>query len=248
MKYVLIIIAVAQFLVAILPRALGWTEGVGARAIETGIRPELPPGLFFVIIWNVIFVLFLANAIGAARREAFTDRQMTGPLIAAGGMLIVWMLAAQFLTNIWVDLILLFPVLALAWAASRRLDLLGGFDGTGERFVLCALTGLLSGWITTAVSISVPEALAHALGHGASDYVWRYMWLTLGCAGALAFVFTRWVSRSLWYFVGLGWGIAGIAVNNFIRLDLPLLGYVAIAAGVFILYRRLAKGARGATA
>ena len=248
MKHILVLIAFAQFLVAGVPRAAGWTEGVGARALEAGIRPELPPGLFFAIIWNVIFVLFLIYAIGAARRDAYTDQKMTPGLIATGGLIIIWMLSAQFLQNIWIDLLLLFPVLGLAWNVSRDLDILGGFDGTGERLVLCAFTGLLSGWITTAVSISIPEALAHALGHGSSDFVWRYLWLTLGCASVLAFGFTRWISRSVWFFVGLGWGIVGIAVNNLSRLDMPLLGYITIAAGVVIIYRRLAKGARGAAA
>ena len=248
MKLILVLIAISQFVVAIVPRALGWTEGVGARAMETGIRPELPPGLFFAIIWNVIFLLFLANAVGAARRWSYTDQNMAPVLIATGGMIVLWMLTAQFLQNIWLDLFLLFPVLGLAWAASRRVDILGGFNGTGERMVLCAVTGLLSGWITTAVSISIPEAAAYALGHGASDYVWRYLWLTLGCASLLAFVFTRWISRSVWYFVGLGWGLLGIAVNNLSRLDMPLLAYVTIAAGALIIYRRLEKGARGAAA
>ena len=247
MKLVLILIAISQFVVAAVPRALGWTEGVGARPLETGIRPELPPGLFFAIIWNVIFVLFLVHAIGAARRWSYTDQRLTPPLIAVGSMIIVWMLTAQFLKNIWIDLFLLFPVLALAWDASRRVDVLGGFNGTGERLVLCAFTGLLSGWIAAAISISIPEAVAHTLGQGPSDFVWRYLWLTLGCVSLLAFAFTRWISRSLWFFVGLGWGILGIAVNNLVRLDMPLLAYVTIAAGLLIIYRRLAKGARGAS-
>ena len=248
MKFILILIALGQFVVAAVPRAAGWTEGVGARAMEAGIRPELPPGMFFAIIWNAIFLLYLVHAVTSARRSSYTDAELTLPLAGAGGMIIVWMLSAQFLMNIWIDLLLLFPVLWLAWFASRRVDVLGGFDGIGERLVLCALTGLLSGWITTAISISIPEAVAHAFGHGASDYVWRYLWLTLASASLLAFAFTRWISRSMWYFVGLGWGILGIAANNLQRLDMPLLGYIAIAAGAVILYRRIAKGARGAAA
>lgn len=248
MKLILIIVAILQFVVAGVPRAAGWTDGVGARVMSEGIRPELPPGLFFAIIWNVIFLLYLFHAVRAARGPNYTDDQMTRPLLAVGGMLLVWMVAAQFVQNLWLDLILLFPVLALAWACARRIDQLDGFDGTGARLVLCAFAGLLSGWVTTAVSISIPEAVAEILGHGASDYVWRYLWLTLGCASLIAYAFTRWISRSLWYFVGLGWGITGVAVNNICRLDMPLLGYVAILVGIFIIYRRLSKGARGSRA
>jgi len=246
MRILLILIAIGNFVAAAVPRAAGMVESVGARAMEGGIRPELPPGLFFAIIWNIIFLLYLLHAVTSMRRASYADQQLLRPLIGVGLTIILWMLVAQFLLNIWLDLVLLFPVLVLAWTCSYRIDRLDGFDGTGERLVLCAMTGLLSGWITTAVSISIPEAVAHVMGHGASDYVWRYLWLTLACAGLIAFAFTRWISRSLWFFVGLGWGIAGIAANNITRLDMPLLGYVAILAGIFIWYRRLSKGARGA--
>ena len=246
MRILLIFIAIGNFVVAAVPRAAGLVESVGARAMAGGIRPELPPRLFFAIIWNIIFLLYLVHAVSSRQRASYTDQQLLRPLIAVGLSIILWMLTAQFVLNIWLDLVLLFPVLALAWTCSYRIDRLDGFDGTTERLVLCAMTGLLSGWITTAVSISIPEAAADVLGHGASDYVWRYLWLTLACAGVISFAFTRWISRSLWFFVGLGWGIAGIAANNLTRLDMPLLGSVAILAGIFIWYRRLAKGARGA--
>lgn len=245
MRTLLIFIAFGNFVVAAVPRAAGWVDSVGARAMAGGIRPELPPGLFFAIIWNIIFLLYLAHAVTSWRRGSFADQQILGRLVGVGGSIIVWMIAAQFVLNIWLDLVLLFPVLFLAWSCSYLLDQMGGFDGTGEKLVLCAFTGLLSGWITTAVSISIPEATAHVLDHGPSDYVWRYIWLTFICAGIFAFIFARWISRSLWYFVGLGWGIAGVATNNLVRLDFPLLGYFAVAAGGFIIYMRLVSGARG---
>ncbi len=248
MKLFLVLIAIGQFAAAGLPRALGLGQGLEVRAVTGGIPPELPLGLFFLIIWNLIFMGYLVHALTAFQRKSFADDTVALPLAAAGALNIVWMLSAQFIGSLWLDLILLFPVMAAAWEASRRLDLLGGFDGTLPRLLICAVTGLLSGWITTAVSISIPDAIRELLGHHASDYVWRYLWLTFGCAALMAFAFTRWVSRSLWFFVGLGWGIAGIAANNLLRLDMPLLGYMAIFLGGLILYRRLVKGARGAAA
>lgn len=248
MRYILVLIAVGQFAAAGIPNALGLGQGLDVRAETGGIPPELPLGLFFLIIWNLIFAGYLVHAVSAMRRESFVDDYLAQPLAAAGAFIILWILSAQFIGSLWMDLILLFPVMAAAWETSRRLDILGGFDGTGPRFLLCAVTGLLSGWITTATSISVPDAVREVLGHHASDYVWRYFWLTFASAAFFALAFTRWISRSLWFFVGLGWGIAGIAANNLTRLDMPLLGYMAIILGVLILYRRLVKGARGAVA
>ena len=247
-RFLLLFIAIGQFASVGIPQALGLGQGLATRPETGGIPPELPLGIFFMIIWNVIFVLYLINAVVAVRRGSFVDTYIGAPLVIAGAMNIVWILSAQFIHSIWTDFILLFPVMVTAWEASRRLDRIGGFDGTNARLLLCSLTGMLSGWITTAVTISVPDVVREVLGHHASDFVWPYLWLTLAVGAALAFVFARYISQSLWYFVGLGWGIAGIAANTMTRLDMPLLGYIAAAFGLVLLYARLTRGADGARA
>ena len=244
MRFVLIFIAAGQFAAAGIPRAVGWGQGLETRAITGGIPPELPTGFFFLVIWNLIFFLYLIHAVLAARQYRFVDAALALPLASAGFLNIVWMLSAQGVGSLWLDLILLFPVMAAAWAASFKLHQIGGFDGTERRLLLCALTGLLSGWISTAVSISIPDAIREVLGHHATDYVWPYLWSTFAVASLIAISFARWISASLWYFVGLGWGIAGIATNNLGRLDMPLLGYASIVFGVLLIWWRLAKGAR----
>jgi len=183
----------------------------------------------------------------SARRGSYARDHIGGPLAAAGALNIVWMLSAQFIGSLWLDLILLFPVMAAAWTASRRLDEMDGYDGTNERLLLGAVTGLLSGWISVAVTISITDAARELLGHHASDYVWPYLWLTFGVGAAIAYAFARHISRSMWYFIGFGWGVAGIAANTIMRLDMPLLGYAAVGFGLFVLYARLTRGADGAT-
>lgn len=247
LRFLLLLVAFGQFIAAGVPRALGLGQGLASRAESGGIPAELPLGLFFAIIWNVIFLLYLVNAIVSLRRGTYVHDHVGEPLLIGGALNIVWMLSAQFIAALWLDLILLFPVMAAAWAASYRLDRIGGYDGTNERLLLCIVTGLLSGWISVAVTISVPDAVREVFGHHASDVVWRYLWLTFAIGAAIAFAFTRHISRSLWYFVGFGWGIAGIAANTLTRLDTPLLGYAAIAFGLFVLYARLTRGADGAT-
>jgi len=54
-RYLLFLIAIGQFAAGGLPRALGLGQGLAARAESGGIPAELPLGLFFAIIWNVIF-------------------------------------------------------------------------------------------------------------------------------------------------------------------------------------------------
>lgn len=246
MRLLLILIGIGQFAAAALPRIFELGQGLEVRPITGGIPPELPTGFFFLVIWNVIFSLYLVHAFRAARRQSFVDEHIALPLALAGISIIIWMLSAQFIGSLWADFFLLFPVMWAAWMASRRLDLMGGFDGTGARLLICALSGLLSGWITTAVTISIPDAIREMLGHHASDYVWVYIWITFACASILALIFTRFISKSLWFFVGLGWGIAGIAMNNLTRLEMPLLGYFSILFGCLLIARRLVKGAHGA--
>ena len=247
-KFLLIFIGIGNFIAAALPRAMGWGQGMETRPETGGIPPELPLGIFFAIIWNVIFLLDLVNAFTTLRRGTYMQNRLAPALVLAGSGTIIWMLGTQFVGSLWLDLILLFPVMAAAWTASYQLDKAGGYDGTNTRLVLCILTGLLSGWIGAAVTISITDAAREILGHHASDFVWPYLWLTFAVGALITYVFTRQFSRSLWYFAGFGWGVAGIAANTLIRLDMPLLGYASIAFGIIVLYARLTRGADGATA
>ena len=105
--------------------------------------------------------------------------------------------------------------------------------------------GLLAGWLTVAVSISVPDVGRALLGRGPSDAVWHSLWMALIPATGLAFVFANYVSRNFWYFIALGWGLLGIVVNNWSRLGTHALAIAAAIVGLYILFRRIRFGARG---
>lgn len=245
-RFALLPIAIAQFAAPALP-ALGFGETIGARATGDGIPPELPLGAFFGIIWTVIFSAYLIVALIAILKPRHLTDHIAPPLALAGIGNVVWMISSQTIGLVWLDLLLLLPILFAIWEAAIRLDRVGGFDGTGRRLLLCVLVGLLSGWISAAVSISVPDTARYFFGRGATDNVWQSLWMALGTASVLAFLFARFVSRSLWFFVALGWGLLGITLNNWTRTDLHGLAIATAIIGVLIISYRWRKGAYGST-
>ncbi|MEM9938643.1 MAG: hypothetical protein AAF768_07345 [Pseudomonadota bacterium] len=242
-RLTLIPIALAQFAAPVLP-VMGIGENMGMRAMEGGIPPELPPGVFFSI-WGPIFLGYLAFAGLATLRPNHVYDRLAGPLALAGLGNVIWMISAQSLGLPWLDFVLLLPILAAAWTAAYRLDLMGGFDGTPRRLLACSLVGLLAGWLSVAVSISVPDVTRWTLDRDATDRVWQSLWLTLIPAGLLAWAFANNVSRSLWYFIALGWGLLGVILNNWARTETHALAIAAAIVGAWILLRRLRFGARG---
>ena len=242
-RFLLVSAALAQFLAPLLP-VLGMGETIGSRAIEVGIPPELPTGIFFSI-WSVIFVGFLLIGILHLRAPDHATRQVSGPLALAGFGNVLWMISAQSIGSVWLDFLLLLPIGFFAWEAAYRLDKTETYDGSMRSILYGVTIGMLAGWLTVAVSISVPDVGRWLLGRGPSDGVWQSLWMALVPATILATVFANYVSRNGWYFVALAWGLLGIVVNNWTRLGTHALAIATAVLGIYILFRRVRFGASG---
>ncbi|MEO1553022.1 MAG: hypothetical protein AAFR82_03745 [Pseudomonadota bacterium] len=233
----------AQFFVPLLPQ-FGIGTSIGDRAVAYGIPPELPTGIFFSI-WGIIFLGLVATAWLHMRAETHASRRIAPPLMLAAFGNLVWMLSAQSFGQVWLDFLLLLPIAFFTWEAAYRLDRTGAYDGT-LRSILHGLTvGLFAGWLTIAISISVPDLARWMLGRAPTDHVWHSLWLALIPAALLAFAFANHVSRNGWYFAALAWGLLGIVVNNWTRLGTHALAVAAVVVGLYILLRRIRFGARG---
>ena len=239
----LIPIAILQFLVPALP-GLGIGQPIGDRAVEGGIPPELPPGVFFAI-WGVIFSFYLGFAVLATLRPSFRTERLVAPLALVGLGNILWMLSAQGIDSKWLNAVSLWPMLAIAWWGSFRLDRMGGFDGTPASLVTCAAVGLLAGWLTVAVGISLPPAVRESLGLGATDRAWLSLWTVLVPASVLASLYARFISRGLFYYVALGWGLIGIATNTWSRVELHALGIATMVIIFIVVWQRARRAAIG---
>lgn len=233
----LLLVAILQWTVPLLP-LFGLGETVGARATDEGIPPELPLGIFFSI-WSVIFLAYLVFALLAVFRPSYLETRLGPPLLIAGVGNVAWMLSAQLIGNDWLSFALLIPILIYAWESAFRLHRMGGWDGTARRFNAALLTGLLSGWLAVAISISVPGLLRDLRGLGVSDQVWISLWAALVPAAILAWAFMRHVSRGWWFHVALSWGVLGIVLNNWLRTGTHFLAIAAAVTGLFILWRRV---------
>lgn len=238
----LLVVAILQWLTPLLP-FIGIGQTVGEQATRSGIPPELPPGVFFSI-WSVIFTLYLVFALLAAFKPSYLTEKLGPDLVLAGSGNVLWMVSAQSIGNDYLNLVLLLPIAWFAWHASRELHRMGGWDGTGRRLVAGALTGLLSGWISVAISISIPRTVREFRGLEATDQVWISLWLALISASLLAWLFSTRISRSLWFYVALGWGLTGIAINNWTRSGTHWLAVVTVVVGLYVLWRRLRYGGK----
>ena len=242
-KTLFLLIVLAQFFVPLLPQ-FGIGETIGDRAVADGVPPELPVGVFFSI-WSIIFLGLLLTAAMHLRDETHASRRIAPTLTWAALGNLIWMLSAQNLGWVWLDFLLLLPIAFFTWEAAYRLDQTEAYDGT-PRSILHGLTvGLFAGWLTVAVSISVPDLGRWLLGRAPSDYVWHSLWMTLIPASIMAYVFASHVSRNGWYFVALAWGLLGVAVNNWLRLETHALAIATIVIGSFVVSRRMRFGARG---
>ncbi len=242
-RFFLLLAALAQFLAPLLP-LFGIGESIGERAVSGGIPPELPTGIFFSI-WSVIFLGFLLIAILHLRTPDHVTRQIAAPLALAGFGNVLWMVSAQSIGSVWLDLLLLLPIGFFAWEAAYRLDRTETYNGTARSILYGVTVGMLAGWLSVAVSISVPDVGRWLLGRGPGDGVWQSLWMALVPATLLATVFANYVSRNGWYFVALGWGLLGIIVNNWVRLEMHALAIAATVVGAYILFRRWRFGASG---
>lgn len=245
-SWFLLLVAIAQFCAPLLP-AMGIGQSIGDRATAAGLPPELPTGIFFSI-WGIIFLGFLGIAVLSLLRRSYPIQKIAMPLALAGLGNVIWMISAQSLDLSWLNFVLLIPILLCIWEAAHRLDRIGGFDGTPISLLLCLTIGLFAGWISIAVSISVPDLVRGILGRGASDFVWQSLWLALVPALVLAWLFASRVSRNFWYFVALAWGLTGIIVNNWFRLETHALALAVTALGAYALFRRVRFGAKGSQA
>lgn len=238
-----LVVVLAQFIVPLLP-AFGIGTTIGERAVSDGIPPELPTGVFFSI-WGVIFLGLVLTAAMHWRTPSYTSTRIAPPLLMAALGNLIWMFSGQSIGHVGLDFLLILPIAFFTWEAAYRLDQAGNYDGTARSILHGLTVGLFAGWLTVAVSISVPDLGRWLLGRGASDAVWQSLWMTLIPASVMAFVFANYVSRNGWYFVALGWGLLGIVANNWDRLGTHALAIATALVGLYILLRRIRFGARG---
>ena len=243
LKILFLLGVIAQFFMPVLPQ-MGIGETIGDRAVADGIPPELPLGVFFSI-WGVIFIGLFILALQNLLSPKPAIEVLVLPLTLAVFGNVLWMLSAQTLGFVWLDFVLLLPILAATWWAAYRQDRNARYDGTPLRILIGLTVGLFAGWLTVAVSISVPDLGRWLLSRGPTDAVWQSLWMTLVPAIILASVFANRVSRNFWFFIALGWGLFGIVMNNWSRTGTGWLAIITAVIALYVLFRRIRFGARG---
>ena len=222
---------------------IGTPIGDATRGMQA---PEQPLPAFFSI-WSLIFGAYIAFAYTTWRHREPWMLRVGAPLALAGAANIAWMLSAQLIAYQPLDFLLLFPIAALSWTAAARFDHMRGMGGSVVKLIADAATGLLSGWILVAISISVPLLIRNFTSYGPTDLPWQMLWSWLATAALGSWVFARYISRSLWFFAALAWGLMGVIANNWTVTGMGWLAIMTGVSGVLILGLRLLRGADGTT-
>lgn len=240
---IILLLGILQPLSGALAPALGIGTPIG-NATRDLTLPEQPLPAFFSI-WSVIFLgYFVFGAAYLRAREPWMDR-IAIPLAWAGLFNIIWMLSAQLIVSQPLDFLLLFPIAISAWIAAQRADSLREMGWSPKKALADFVAAMLSGWITVAIAISIPLTLRAFTDIGATDFPWQMLWITLVTASIAAWMFARYISRSWWYFVALGWGVLGIILNNWQVTDMHWLAITSAFVLTIVICLRLFRGADG---
>lgn len=240
----LLALAVLQPLTGMLGPVFDIGTPIGAATADTN-APEQPMPVFFSI-WSVIFAAYAALGIAGLLKPEGWPRRMGAPLVMAGIGNIVWMLSAQLIAWQPLDFLLLIPVLVFAWWSAFITQKHRGSPRSPGFHIADAASGLLSGWVSVAIAISIPLTVRSLTGLGATDFPWPMYWTTILTAGALAFVFASRISASLWYFAAAGWGLLGIAFHNWFETGLHLIGHFTLGCFLVLILLRLTRGSNPA--
>lgn len=243
LPWLILLLGVLQPLTGALAPVAGIGTPIGAAT--AGIEaPEQPLPVFFSI-WSVIFLAYAGFGFAGLRWPAVWFPRVGWPLLFAGIANIVWMLSAQLIAVQPLDFLLLTPVLAAAWIAAARVEGVRA-ETQGLLFRIADLaSGLLAGWASVAVAISIPLTIRTFTGLGPTDFPWPMFWITFAFAALAAWIFTARVSQSLWFFVALGWGLVGIVLNNWLHTEMNWIALIAGAGTATILLLRVTRRANG---
>jgi hypothetical protein len=239
LPWLILLVGILQPLTGALA-ALGIGSPIGADTAGTD-APEQPLPAFFSI-WGVIFFAYAGFGIAGILRAPAWYPRVGWPMLIAGTSNVIWMLSAQLIGLQPLNFLLLAPIFAAAWIAAARAEALRNAERATLSFRFAdAASGLLAGWISVATAISVPLTIRTVTGLMPTDYVWPMFWSAVAVAALAAYLFTSRVSRSLWFFAAMGWGFAGVAINNWIRTEMHLVAAMAALAAATILLLRVTR-------
>lgn len=243
-RFLILPVALLQLASTYVPEILGYPS-IGVSAIADGIPPELPLAPFFAI-WGVIFVCFISFGLYALTYDTELSRRLSAPLVISGTVIAFWTPIQQIVGNPVLDFVLLGPLVWYSWLAAYRFDTMRGLGGSPIKWTADVLTGLLSGWVTVALAISVPRAGRYILNQGPTDSEWIAFWSVLVTLSAATWVYKDHISRTYWYYWAAAWGLLGIVLNNWLRTGFGYFGWITLLFGAWLIYRRATTVAYGA--
>mgnify|MGYP006276049487 CR=1 FL=1 len=227
--------ALVQAAAPLVHRLHAGAQPIGGPSVDPLMRaPEQPPGIFFAI-WGPIFAAMIGFGLFAFVKRDHVAIRMAPPLTLAAALGTIWMLLEQFAPASPLGFPVLAGLAAAAWWAAARFEAMRGLGGSPAKFMADLASGLLAGWMSVAVAISLPDLIRGPAGLAPTDAVWPMLALVLGFAGVAAWAARRAVTSSPWFTLALAWGLVGLAINNWTLTQLHLPALAAGLAAVLVL-------------
>lgn len=163
-----------------------------------------------------------------AQRENKLFRNIGWWTAAAFFLSSLWMFITQMVGDVWFLLVIIVAMFLSALMAFFGFLYQDVPQSRFNRSIMSPLLGLLSGWLSIAVFLSIASVIKasslHTLGFSANGFA-----IVIICAAVLVALFVVVQSRgSVWYAGAVLWGITGILVANFGRSgSLLFLGAIA---------------------
>lgn len=213
MRWIVLLAALAQIVLAWLPSGIGIGENVGARS--TPVTTAATPAVWAFAIWGLIYAWCLVFAVW----QALPAQRRQGLLVEARGPAAVlftanaaWSLYVQLAAIDWISVAIILVGLSAGLAAMVRLK---RFSGAGRAGWLAkAPLSLTAGWVSVAAFANIAAVLSRTgldpIGIGV-DGVAALLVLSAGLIAA----WVSWMARAnLAYPAAALWGLVAVAVAN----------------------------------
>lgn len=202
-----------------------------------------------VAAWGILFALGVVFAgLALRQRGEVWTQHLVWLLGFCGVMIALWMIGLKVASPPVLALAFLVLAAQASWRAAAKMHDSCKLGSGPLKGVADAFSGLLSGWLAVTAATTLPQIIRAYSNIAPTDFPWLLLWSALVPLLIATYVFTRWISDSLWYYVALIWGLLAIALNCWLVTDTHWLGHITAIIACLILYLRLTRGADGATA
>ncbi len=233
MRWIVLLLAVAQILAGRLHEILGWGRSIADRS--AALDTVLTPAGYAFSIWGVIYLGCLLLAVHQARpsQQNRRDLDQLRPFLA-GALLgnALWPIYVQGFGLGAISVILIFATLASLLSGWYRWELAVRDESIGDDRMVRLPLSLFAGWVSAAAFVNLAATSKYYQVSGGFGEVGLGCLLLVGC-GVVALTVCRQLAPARPYAAAVLWALVGILASGpplWIGLTAALVGLAVLVA------------------